>query len=179
METKRQQQKTPITKNSDLDLDAFLHNVTNFPIKDINKQFIFNLDDTYDVKFSLTGFLDFNPITNYFYKSRVFSCVNGMILDITFKFLAGHNMRLTFDYFYAPRKKKHRPFNLSYLMWELNLHDIHNIEYYIDFLFSFFFFTILFFSFFYFFLAILILFLGILLLFFATNYLFRRSGGSF
>jgi hypothetical protein len=85
METKRQQQKTPTTKKFELDLDAFLHSVTSLPIKDINKQFIFNLGDTHDVKFSLTGFLDFNPIKNNYHKSRVISCVNGMILDIYMK----------------------------------------------------------------------------------------------
>jgi hypothetical protein len=94
METKRQQQKTPTTKNFDLDLDAFLHSVTSLPIKDINKQFIFNLGNTYDVKFSLIGFLDFDPIKNYYCKSRVLFCANGTILDITFKFLAELNMHL-------------------------------------------------------------------------------------
>jgi hypothetical protein len=115
METKQQQQKTPTTKNSDLDLDAFLHSVTSLPIKDTNKHFTFSLGDTHDVKFSLTSFLDFDPNKNYYYKSRVFSCANGTILDITFKFLAGHNMRLIFDCFYTPRKKQ-RLFKFSDLM---------------------------------------------------------------
>jgi hypothetical protein len=105
METKRQQQKTPTTKNLDLDLDAFLHSVTYLPIKDTNTQFIFNLSDTNDVIFSLNDFLDFDTIKNYYYKSRVLSCKNGTISDITFKFMAGHNMRLMFAYFYTPRKK--------------------------------------------------------------------------
>jgi hypothetical protein len=65
MKTKWQQQKTPITKKSDLDLDAFLHSVTCFPIKAINKHFIFNFGDTNDVMFSLIEFLDFNLIKIY------------------------------------------------------------------------------------------------------------------
>jgi hypothetical protein len=106
MEIKQQQQKTPITKKSDLDLNVFLHSVTCLPIKDTNKHFIFNLGDTNDVMFSITNFLDFDPIKNYFYKSRVLSCANETILDITFKFMAGHNIQLMFDCFYAPRKKQ-------------------------------------------------------------------------
>jgi hypothetical protein len=106
METKRQQQKMPTTKKSDPDLDAFLHSVTYLPIKNTNKQFNFNLGDTNDVMFSLNDFLDFDPIKNYFVKSCVFFCTNGTILNITFKFMARHNMRLIFDYFYAPRKKR-------------------------------------------------------------------------
>jgi hypothetical protein len=46
MKTKRQQQKMPTTKKSDLNLDVFLHSVTCFPIKNTNKHFIFNLGDT-------------------------------------------------------------------------------------------------------------------------------------
>jgi hypothetical protein len=95
----------PIIKKSDLDLDVFLYSITSFSIKNINKHFIFNLGDTNDVKFSLTGFLDFDPIKNYSYKSCILSYANGMILDITFKFMAGHNMRLIYDCFYALRKK--------------------------------------------------------------------------
>jgi hypothetical protein len=106
METKRQQQKTPTTKKLDLDLDAFLQSVTSLPIKDINKHFIFNLDDTNNVKFSLIDFLNFDLIKNYYYKSYVLFCANGMILDITFKFLAEYNMQLIFDCFYASRKKR-------------------------------------------------------------------------
>jgi hypothetical protein len=105
METKQQQQKTPTIKKFDLDLDTFLHSVTHLPIKDNNKHFIFNLGDINDVIFSLNGFLDFNPINNYF-KSRVFSCTNGTIQDITFKFRTRSNMQLIFGYFYAPRKKQ-------------------------------------------------------------------------
>jgi hypothetical protein len=96
----------PITKKLDLDLDVFLYSVICLPIKDNNKHFIFNLDDTKNVMFSLNDFLDFDPINTYYYKSRVFSCMNGMILDITFKFMAGFNMRLIFDCFYTPRKKR-------------------------------------------------------------------------
>jgi hypothetical protein len=106
MEIKRQQQKMPTTKNSDLDLDTFLHSVTCLPIKNTNKHFISNLSDINDVMFSLTDFLEFDPIKNYYYKSCVLSCTNGTISDITFKFMAGHNIRLIFDYFYAPRKKR-------------------------------------------------------------------------
>jgi hypothetical protein len=91
METKRQQQKTPITKKFDLDLDAFLHSVTSLPIKDNNKYFIFNLGDTNNVMFSLTDFLNFDLIKSY-YKSRVLSCTNGTIHDITFKFRTGPNI---------------------------------------------------------------------------------------
>jgi hypothetical protein len=109
METKRQQQKTPITKKSNLNLDAFLHSVTCLPLKNINKHFIFNLGDTTDAMFSLIDFLDFNPINNH-HKSRVFFCTNGTIQDIIFKFRTRTNMRLIFDSFYAPRKKR-RLFN--------------------------------------------------------------------
>jgi hypothetical protein len=91
METKQQQQKTPTTKKLDLDLDVFLHSVTCLSIKDINKHFIFNLGDNNDVMFNLNNFLDFNPINKYF-KSRVLSCTNGTIQDITFKFRTGPNM---------------------------------------------------------------------------------------
>jgi hypothetical protein len=79
MEIKRRQQKTPTTKKSDLDLDAFLHSVTCLSIKDTNKHFIFNLGDTNDVMFSLTDFLDFDLIKNYFYKSCVLFCINRSI----------------------------------------------------------------------------------------------------
>jgi hypothetical protein len=119
MEIKRQQQKTPTTKKSDLDLDAFLHSVTCLPIKDTNKHLIFNLSDTNDVIFSLNNFLDFNPINNYF-KSCVFSYLNGTIQDIIFKFRTGPNMRLIFDCFYPPRKK-HRLFNHLDLICGQNL----------------------------------------------------------
>jgi hypothetical protein len=152
METKRQQQKTPTTKNFDLDLDMFLHSITSLPIKDINKHFIFNLGDTHDVKFSLTGFSDFDPIKNYSFKSRVISCANGTILDITFKFMAGYNMRLIFDCFYAPRKKRRLPKYLDTMCGQGSPVLI-KIEFkYIDFLSSFnFFFSFLVFLFFYFF----------------------------
>jgi hypothetical protein len=118
----------------------------------LNKQFIFNLGDTYDIKFSLTGFLDFDPIKNYYCKSRVLSCANGTILDITFKFLAGFNMRLIFDCFYASRKKKKQRLpEILDLMCGQNLQNTNNIETYIDFLFSFYLLIILLFLFFYFF----------------------------
>jgi hypothetical protein len=96
----------PATKKFDLDLDAFLHNVICLPIKDNNKHFIFNLGNTNDVIFSLNDFLDFDPIKIYYCKSRVLSCVNGTILEITFKFMVGLNMQLIFDCFYASRKKQ-------------------------------------------------------------------------
>jgi hypothetical protein len=137
METKRQQQKTPITKKSDLNLDAFLHSVTCLPLKKINKHSIFNLGDTTDVMFSLIDVLDFNPINNQ-HKSRVFSCTNGTIQDITFKFRTRINMRLIFDSFYAPKKKR-RLFNRLALMCDLNLLQSFNLEFYIDFIFLFFF----------------------------------------
>jgi hypothetical protein len=154
METKQQQQKMPATKNSNLDLDAFLHSVTCLPIKDINKYFIFNLSDTNDIMFSLTDFLEFDPIKNYYHKSCVLSCTNGTILDITFRFTVGHNMRLIFDYFYAPRKKRRLLKHLDLMCGQDSTVPI-NIEFrYIDFLFSFIFsfsFKILVFLFFYFF----------------------------
>jgi hypothetical protein len=134
-------------------LNAFLHSVTCLPIKDINKHFIFNLSDTNNVMFSLTDFLEFDPIKNFYYKSRVLSCTNGTISDITFKFTAGLNMRLIFDCFYAPRKKWRLPKH-SELMCGPRLSVTINIEFiYIDFLFSFsffFFFSISFFFYFFF-----------------------------
>jgi hypothetical protein len=137
----------PTIKKSDLDLDVFLYSVTRLPIKDTNKHFIFNLGDTNDVMFSLNNFLDFNPINNYF-KSRVFPCANGTILDITFKFRTGPNMRLIFDCLYASRKKR-QLFNHLNLICEQNLRRTFNIDHYIDFFFLFFSFTIFFFLFFY------------------------------
>jgi hypothetical protein len=98
--------------------------------------------------FSLNDFLDFNPINNY-YKSRVFPCANGKILDITFKFKTGSNMRLIFDCLYAPRKKR-RLLNHLALICGHNLCRPFTIDYYIDFIFLFFFFIILLFLFFYF-----------------------------
>jgi hypothetical protein len=153
METKQQQQKTPTTKKSDLDLDAFLHSVTCLPIKDINKQFNFNLGDTNDVMFSLINFLEFDPIKNYLYKSRVLFYANRKILDITFKFMAGHNMRLIFDCFYAPKKKRRLSKYLELMCRQDSPVTIRIEHLYIDFLFSFIFsfvFKILVFLFFYF-----------------------------
>jgi hypothetical protein len=136
----------------DLDLDAFLHSITYLPIKDNNKHFIFNLGDTKNVMFSLNNFLDFDLINTYYYRLCVFSCVNRTILDITFKFIVGLNMRLIFDYFYASRKKQ-QLFNHFDLIYGQGLLVTFNIErFYIDFFFLFFFFFIIFFFFsFYFF----------------------------
>jgi hypothetical protein len=50
----------PTTKNQDLDLNAFLHNVTCFSNIEINKHFINILGDTNNIKFSLNNFLNFN-----------------------------------------------------------------------------------------------------------------------
>jgi hypothetical protein len=104
--------------------------------------------------FSIADFLDFDPNKNYFYKSRILFCTNGTILDITFKFMAGHNVWLIFDCFYASRKKRHLSKYLN-LMCKQSLHITIQIELlYIDSLFSFnfsFFLNILFFLFFYFF----------------------------
>jgi hypothetical protein len=127
----------PTTKKSDLDLDAFLRSVICLPLKETNKHFIFNFGDINDVMFSLNDFMEFNPIKNYFNKSRVLSCTNEKILDITFKFMAEHNMRLIFGYFYAPRKKRRLLKHLD-LMCGQDLPVPLNIEFtYIDFLFSF------------------------------------------
>jgi hypothetical protein len=104
--------------------------------------------------FSLNNFLDFNPIKIYYDKSRVLSCTNRTILDITFKFMTRHSMRLIFDCFYAPRKKRRLSKYLE-LMYGQSLPVTVYIEcLYIDFLFSFIFFLffeILVFLFFYFF----------------------------
>jgi hypothetical protein len=176
METKRQQQKMPTTKKSSLDLDAFLRSVTCIPIKDINKHFIFDLGDTNDVMFSLNSFLDLNPINNH-HKSRVLSCMNGIIHDITFKFKTGLNMRLIFDSFYAPRKKR-QLFNRLDVICDLNLLQTFIIEVYIGFVLLFLCFIFSYFFFFSFF-QNLFTFLGNLLLFLVTFFLFGRSGGSF
>jgi hypothetical protein len=123
-------------------------------LKETNKQFIFNLGDTNDVMFSSISFLDFNPINNH-HKSRVLSCTNEIIQNITFKFRTGPNMRLIFDSFYAPRKKRRLSDYLE-LMCGQNLRRTFNIEHFID-LFSFSFFFIkfsFFFFFFYYFLKI-------------------------
>jgi hypothetical protein len=82
----------PTTKKIDLDLDAFLHSIICLLIKDKNKHSNFNLGDTNDVIFSLNEILDFDPINNYYFKSHVYSCMNGTIRDITFKFMAGLNI---------------------------------------------------------------------------------------
>jgi hypothetical protein len=129
--------------------------------------------------FNLTDFLDFDPIKNYFYKSRVLSYANGMILDITFKFMAGNNMQLIFDCFYAPRKKQ-QLFKYLDLMCKLGSPVIIYIEHlYIDFLFFFifsFFFKILFYFFIFSFSFItLFQFLGILLFPSIMYQLCRRS----
>jgi hypothetical protein len=72
--------KRLITKNQDLDLDAFLHSIICLLNKNINKHLDTIFGDTNDDKFSLINFLDFNPIKNYF-KLCVSSCINRMILD--------------------------------------------------------------------------------------------------
>jgi hypothetical protein len=146
METKWQQQKTLTTKKSDLNLDAFLHNVTCLPIKEIINNSSFQLGDTNDVIFSLNEFLDFNPI-NLYSKSRVLSRTNGTIQDITFKFRTRLNTRLIYICYYTSRKKR-RLFNHLALMCNPNLLRTFNIEFYIDFDFLFFF---LIFSYFFFF----------------------------
>jgi hypothetical protein len=94
----------PSIKNQDLNLDAFLYSVTCSINKKINKYFNNILGDTNDIKSSLNNFLDFNTI-KFHYKSHVFPCINGTILDITFKFMVGFNMQLIYDCFYVPRKK--------------------------------------------------------------------------
>jgi hypothetical protein len=95
----------PTIKNQNLDLNTFLHSKTFLPNTDINKHFIATLGDTDDVKFSLNNFLNFDPIKKYF-KSHVFSCINGMILDITFKFTAKFNMWFIYDCFYILKEKQ-------------------------------------------------------------------------
>jgi hypothetical protein len=104
MKTKQQQQKKPLIKNHNLNLNVFLHSITYFSNKEINKHFVTTLGNTNDVKFSLNNFLDFDPIKIYF-KSHVLSYLNGKILNITFKFTVGLNIQLIFSYFYASRKK--------------------------------------------------------------------------
>jgi hypothetical protein len=94
----------PIIKNQDLDLDVFLHSVIYLSNIDVNKQFDTTLGNTYNAKLSLNNFLDFNLITNHF-KSHISPSKNGTILDITFKFIAGSNMRLIYISFYTSKKK--------------------------------------------------------------------------
>jgi hypothetical protein len=113
----------------------FLYSVTCSSIKEINKQFNMTLSDTDDVNINLLLFLNFNLIKNYF-KSYVFSCTNKMIMDITFKFIAGLNMHLIFDYFYVPKKKQQLYSFLTIMMCKLITHFLLNIEiFYIDFFF--------------------------------------------
>jgi hypothetical protein len=69
----------------------FLHSIIYLFNREINKHFITTLDNTNNVKFSLNNFLNFDPIKNYF-KSHIFPCMNGTILNITFKFTAELNM---------------------------------------------------------------------------------------
>jgi hypothetical protein len=139
---------------------VFLYSVTHLPIKDINKHFIFNLGDTNNVNFSLHNLLNYNPTNKFFCKSRVLFCTNEIIFDITFKFMAGLDMWLIFDCFYAPRKKW-RLFNHFDMMYGQDSPITFNIkQFYIDFLFSFIpflFFTIFLFFFFYFFFSFQIL----------------------
>jgi hypothetical protein len=82
---------------------VFLHNVTCFSNKNINKYFNNILDDTNDVSFSLNNFLNFNLIKNYL-KSHIFPYMNETILNITFKFIVGLNMQLIFGYFMHQEK---------------------------------------------------------------------------
>jgi hypothetical protein len=113
--------------------------------------FIYCLESFNEIKLSLNDFLDFDSIKIYF-KSRVFPYTNRMILDITFKFMAGFNMQLIFDYFYVSRKKQWLITYLKNMMCRLDMLYTINIEtFYIDFLFfysfsffKFFFFTIFF-----------------------------------
>jgi hypothetical protein len=93
----------PIIKNLDLNLDAFLHSITCFLNIEINKQFNI-IDDIDDISINLNNLLNYNPIRIY-YQPCVFSYINEIILDITFKFMAGYNMQLIYDYFYMLRKK--------------------------------------------------------------------------
>jgi hypothetical protein len=85
-------------------LNAFLHSITYLSNKDINKQFDATLGNTNNAKFSLHNFLDFNPIKNN-NKLHVYFCTNGIILDITFKFIVEYNIRLNYDCFYTSKKK--------------------------------------------------------------------------
>jgi hypothetical protein len=127
METKQQQQKTLTIKNQDLDLNAFLHNVICLSDMEINKHYNKFLSDTIDVKFSLYKYLDFNSTSNQF-KSRILLSKNGTISNITFKFIAGYNMQLIYDCFYASRKKR-RLFIIDITrMCRLLIFSIHNID---------------------------------------------------
>jgi hypothetical protein len=60
--------------------------------------------DTDDV-INLSNLLDFNPIKNYF-KLCIYSYMNGIILDVTFKFSIRSNMQLIYNCFYTLRKSK-------------------------------------------------------------------------
>jgi hypothetical protein len=103
-----------IIKNQNLDLSAFLYSVICLSNKNINKHSVNNLDDTNDVKFSL-GFWPNQDIP----KLHVFSYMNGMILNITFKFITEINMWLIFRYFYAPRKKRRLIYSIETRMCRL------------------------------------------------------------
>jgi hypothetical protein len=92
------------TKKLDLNLNAFLYSIICFTNKEINKHLYNQLGNTNDIMFSLTNFLDFDPIT-IFFMSHIYPCINEIILNITFKFTAEFNMKLIFNCFYAPRKK--------------------------------------------------------------------------
>jgi hypothetical protein len=69
---------------------VFLHSITCFSNKKINKHFDIILDNIDDV-ISLSNLLDFDLIKNYL-KLHIFPYINRMILDITFKFIAELNM---------------------------------------------------------------------------------------
>jgi hypothetical protein len=82
-----------ITKNQNLNLDAFLYSITYPSNKEINKYSINSLGDTNNVKISLNNFLDYDSIKIYF-KLHIFPHTNRIILNITFKFIAKLNMQV-------------------------------------------------------------------------------------
>jgi hypothetical protein len=82
----------------------FLHSIIYFLNIDINKQFVLSLNNTNDVNNNFKIFSDYNSI-KFNFKSCDFSCINGAILDITFKFNIGLDMQLIYTCLYALRKK--------------------------------------------------------------------------
>jgi hypothetical protein len=83
--------------------------------------------------------MDSNSIKFYF-KLCAFSCMNGTILDIIFKFNIELNMQLIHTCFYASRKKWWLTNQVKILMCKSVTLSILQIEtFYIDFLFFFFF----------------------------------------
>jgi hypothetical protein len=91
------------TKNQDLNLNVVLYSITKSFNKNINKYFNFNLGNTDDISISLTKLLDFDSIKNYF-KSHVFSWINGIILNITFRDVNGpvQSVSVRSSLFYDP-----------------------------------------------------------------------------